>query len=56
MPRSDGVKGVVSGFADTLHRCGGHRCWDNRRHHGHSGYYKDAGNHVSFRIFQKKFL
>ena len=39
----------------TSHNCGGHRCWDNRRHHGHSRYHSDAGDNVSFRLLHKKF-
>jgi hypothetical protein len=41
--------------ATAHHNCGGHRCWDNRRHHGHSRYHRDAGDHVSFRLLHKKF-
>jgi hypothetical protein len=37
------------------HNCGGHQCWASGRHHGHSRYHRDAGSHVSFRFFQKKF-
>jgi hypothetical protein len=42
-------------FNHAAHNCGGHHCWESRRHHGHSRYHRDAGDHVSFRLFQKKF-
>jgi len=40
---------------DNSPHCGGRPCWGSHRHHGHSRYQRDAGDHVSFRIFHKKF-
>jgi len=51
---------ICGAYADPLrshrvHNCGGPYCGETRRHPGHSRYHRDAGDHVSFRLFHKKF-